>query len=283
MVRPAARRVAASWLREELGISQRLACRAVGLHRSTYHYEPKPIDDAELRAALRRVAARKSRYGYRRLHVLLAREGWELNHKHVYRLYREEGLAVRRKSRKTRAGQKRVKLGTATRVNEHWGMDFVSDTFASGRVFRGLTIVDELSKKSPAIEVDTSLPAARVVEVLDRLKDGGEIPEVLTIDNGPEFISSELERWAHANNVRLHFITPGKPMKNGYCESFNGKFRDECLNENWFETLSDARRIIESWRAEYNGERPHSALGNLSPDEFLPNIMLHQLPRQGLA
>ncbi len=143
--------------------------------------------------------------GYRRLHVLLAREGWRRNHKHVYRLYREEGLAVRRKSRKSRAGQ--------TRVNEHWGMDFVSAPLASSRVFRCLTIVDELSKKSPALEVDTSLSAKRVIEVLDRLKDAGEIPEVLTIDNGPELISSELERWAHENKVTLHFITKGKPRR----------------------------------------------------------------------
>lgn len=235
---------------------------------------------------MRRIAARKSRYGYRRLHVLLGREGWVLNHKHVYRLYREEGLAVRRRSRKRRVAMKRVKLGSATRVNEHWGMDFVSDTLASGRVFRCLTIVDELSKKAPAIEVDTSLPASRVVEVLDRLKDEGQVPEVITVDNGPEFISGELDRWAHANGVRLHFIRPGKPMENGFCESFNGKFRDECLNENWFETLSDACRIVEAYRVEYNGERPHSALGNRSPDEFLANIMLHespQPPRPGLA
>lgn len=283
MVRPAARRLAAKWLHEELQISQRRACRAVGLHRSTFDYEPKFVDDSELRSALRRVAARKSRYGYRRLHVLLGREGWELNHKRLYRLYREEGLGVRRRSRKSRAGQKRVKLGSATRVNEHWGMDFVSDTLGTGRVFRCLTIVDELSKNSPAIEVDTSFPATRVVEVLNRLKDEGQIPEVLTVDNGPEFTSGELERWAHANNVRLHFIRPGKPMENGFCESFNGKLRDECLNENWFEVLSGARRVIENYRVEYNGERPHSALGNRSPVEFLANIMLHQLPRQGLA
>lgn len=279
MVRPAARRIAVEWVREELGVSQRFACRAVGLNRSTCRYASAAVDDNELRAELREVAARRARYGYRRLHVLLARKGWKVNHKLVYRLYREEGLAVRRKSRKKVAAGPRVKLGSAERVNQNWAMDFVTDSLADGRGFRSLTIVDELSKDVPAIEVDFSIGGRRVVEVLERLRLGGKIAEVLTVDNGPEFRGRELDAWAHAHGVKLRFIRPGKPTENAFCESFNGKFRDECLNESWFESLDDARRGIERYRLEYVKERPHSTLGNQSPAEFLASIMPHQQPR----
>src|SRR5579859_1334870 len=279
MVRPLVRREAAVWLRAELLLSERFACRALGLQRSTCRYRPRPGDDGEIRKAIRAVAAKRPRYGYRRLHVLLRRDGWAINHKRTYRLYQEEGLTVRKKRRKEVSAGPRVPLGSATRINQHWGMDFVSDTLANGRGFRCLTIVDELSKESPAIEVDHSLPGRRVVEVLDRLKDEGKLPDVITVDNGPEFVCRELDAWAHRNGVALRFIRPGKPMENAFIESFNGKFRDECLNEHWFEDLLDARGKIESYRVDYNQERPHSALGNLSPATFAARIMLHQLPR----
>jgi putative transposase len=282
MVRPSARRLAVACIREELGLSERLACRAVGLRRSTCRYAPRARTDGDLRVALREEAARRSRFGYRRLHVMLRRKGWVVNHKCIYRLYRAEGLAVRRKSRKKLVKKTKSKVIPATRVNQRWGMDFVSDTLGSGRVFRTLTIVDEVSKKSPAIIVEFSIPAWRVVETLERLKGEGQKPEVLTIDNGPEFRSGELEDWAHENEVELRFSRPGKPTDNPFCESFNGKFREECLNENYWEVLPDAKRGIEAYRIDHNDVRPHSSLGNLSPAEFLATIIPTQTPRFGL-
>lgn len=223
----------------------------------------------ELRAALREVAAEKPRYGYRRLHDRLKRKrGWQVNHKLIYRLYREEQLAVRKKMRKRLAAERRGRLDPATYPNERWSMDFVTDTLSDGRVFRSLTIVDQFSKKLPALEVDFSLTGERVARVLDELAQRGMKPGTIVVDNGPEFAGKALERWAHQNNVELHFIKPGKPTENAFIESFNGKFRDECLNENCFLSIEDARRIIEEFRVEYNDHRPHSSLGNLSPAEF---------------
>lgn len=274
------RRAAVDWLREELDVSQRFACRALGLNRSTCRYQTTASDDSELRSAIRAAASRKARDGYRRVHDQLRRGGWVVNHKLVYRLYRAEGLTVRRRTRKKAFAGPRKKLASATRVNQNWGMDFVGDSLASGRAIRCLTIVDELSKDCPALEVAFSLGANHVVAVLERLKHDGKIPETITVDNGPEFRSRELESWTQANGVELRFIRPGKPMENGFCESFNGKFRDECLNEHWFEALDDAKREIESFRRYYVDQRPHSTLGNQSPAEFLAGIMPHQLPRR---
>lgn len=190
-----------------------------------------------------------------------------MNHKRVHRLYRLEGLSLRRKSRKRRGG--RVgRLMAARRINERWSMDFVSDALAGGTRFRAFTIVDDCSRENPAIEVDTSLTGARVVRVLDRIAEERGLPEVIVCDNGPEFISKAVDRWAYEHGVKLHFIQPGKPTQNAFIESFNGKFRDECLNEHWFLDLADARTKIEAWRREYNQERPHSSLGGLTPEEF---------------
>jgi putative transposase len=245
-----------------------MACRAAGLNRSTMRYESRREPLTELRAALRAVAAEKPRYGYRRLHDRLVKRKWAVNHKLIYRLYCEEELAVRRQARKRLSRAPRGKLAKATKPGEYWSMDFVSDTLMSGRVFRALTIIDQFSKKTPAIEVDFSLPGERVARVLDSLKERGEKPKVIVVDNGPEFAGRALERWAHANDVDLHFITPGKPTENAFIESFNGRFRDECLNQNCFLSIEDARRIIEDFRIEYIEERPHRSLGNLSPAEF---------------
>lgn len=269
MVRPAARRLAAEWAQKEFGLSQRMASRVAGLNRSTLRYRSTRPPLNELRSALREVAAEKPRYGYRRLHDRLARKrGWKVNHKLIYRLYREEQLAVRKKTRKRLAAERRGRLDPATYPNERWSMDFVTDTLIDGRVFRSLTIVDQFLKKSPAIEVDFSLPGERVVRVLEQLKERGIKPRTIVLDNGPEFTGKVLERWAHENQVELHFIRPGKPTENAFIESFNGKFRDECLNENCFLSIDDARRIVEEFRVEYNEDRPHSSLGNLSPAEF---------------
>ena len=191
-----------------------------------------------------------------------------VNHKRTERLYREEGLALRRKRHRKRAAGVRVTLPRPTRPNERWAMDFLHDRLATKRSFRVLTMVDEYSRESPTIVADTSLTGVRVVEVLERLAEGQGLPQVITVDNGPEFASSALDAWAYRRGIRLHFIDPGKPTQNGYVESFNGRFRDECLNEHWFTTLDEAWGLIEAWRQDYNTVRPHSSLGNLTPVEF---------------
>jgi putative transposase len=207
------------------------------------------------------------RWGYRRLCVLLRREGFQVNHKLIHRLYREEGLAVRRKRRK-RTAVARVPLPTSARPNEQWSLDFVSDALADGRKFRCLTLVDQFTRECPVIEVDTSLPGERVVRVLDRVIAVRGTPRVITIDNGPELAGKALDAWAYRHGVLLDFIQPGKPVENAFIESFNGKFRDECLEQHWFLDLADARRLIEAYRQDYNEVRPHSSLGNATPAEF---------------
>lgn len=217
---------------------------------------------------MRELAETRRRFGYRRLHLFLFRERLVVNHKRTERIYREEKLSLRIKKRKRRRSQVRVPLAVPERVNQQWSMDFVSDALCTGRRFRALTIVDDYSRECPAIEVDTSLGGERVCRVLDRLAIERGRPETIRIDNGPEFTGKALDEWAYRNGVKLHFIDPGKPNQNAYIESFNGKFRDECLSENWFVSLEEARRIIEDWREDYNQVRPHSSLNDLTPEEF---------------
>ena len=254
--------------RDEVELSERRACGLVEIDRSSARYRPRRRDDAPLRQRLRELANQRRRYGYRRLHVLLRREGWVVNHKRVYRLYRAEGLRVGQRKRKRSAARGRVPLVAPTRVNQGWSMDFMADALAHGRRFRALNIVDEYTREAPAIEVDTSLPGARVVRVLEELKQQGRKPEWIVTDNGPEFTGKDLDEWAYKNGVRRETIRPGRPMENGYIESFNGKMREECLNEHWFVDLADAREKIEAWRVDYNTRRPHSALGYQTPAEF---------------
>jgi len=199
---------------------------------------------------------------------MLLREGYRINHKRTERLYREEGLSLRLKRRRKRSSHLRVVLAEPERINQHWSMDFVSDSLYNGRRFRTLTVVDDLSKECPVLEVDHSLTGQRVARVLDRVALTRGLPDLITVDNGPEFISKALDAWAHANGVKLHFIQPGKPTQNAYIESFNGKFRDECLNEHVFTSLYDAQTKIESWRKDYNENRPHRSLKQLTPNEF---------------
>jgi putative transposase len=199
---------------------------------------------------------------------MLKRENLVVNHKRTERIYREEGLALRRKKRRKGAAGARAVIPAAVRPNEHWSMDFVSDSIVTGRRFRALTIVDNYTRECPAIEVDTSLGGARVVNVLERLSETRGLPEVITIDNGPEFAGKALDEWAYRKSIKLNFITPGKPVENAYAESFNGRLRDECLNTNWFMNLKQARNIIEDWRRDYNEVRPHSSLKNMTPIEY---------------
>lgn len=249
-------------------LSERRACGLVGMSRSSCRYAGGGRDDTALRMRLRELAAARRRFGYRRLHVLLQREGWTLNHKRVYRIYREEGLCVRKRSRK-RVARERCPLPARSGPNQRWALDFVSDALSWGRKIRLLTVTDTFTREALAIEVDTSLSGVRVARVLDRIIERrGAQPSQITLDNGPELTSKALDQWAYARGVTLDFIEPGKPVQNAYIESFNGRLRDECLNEHWFLSLPDARRTVEDWRIDYNRERPHSALGNLSPEEF---------------
>lgn len=252
---------------EEFRVSERRACGLIGVARSTCRYRQKERGDAELRAALREVALERPRWGYRRLKVLLGRRGWKVNWKRVYRLYREEGLAVRRRKRK-RVAMERQPLRLPMKPDEVWTMDFTHDALASGRKFRTLNLMDGYTREALAIEVDTSLPGPRVVRVLEGLSQERGVPERIQVDNGPEFISQVLDQWAHERGAKLNFIRPGKPTDNGHIESFNGKFRDECLNQFWFVNLAEARERIEAWRQDYNHQRPHSSLGYQTPAEF---------------
>lgn len=268
MVTPAALRSVVTHLKEGFQLSERRACTIVGLCRSSCRYQAKPKNDEEIRARLRELAQKRRKFGATRLHTLLRRAGILINHKRTERLYREEGLSLRLKNRKKRISHLRVVMDRPERINQHWSMDFVSDSLYNGRRFRVLTIVDDLSRECPVLEADHSLTGQRVARVLTRAALTRGLPEVITVDNGPEFISKALDLWAFENNVKLRFIQPGKPTQNAYIESFNGKFRDECLNDNVFVTLNSAQKIIETWRQDYNSERPHSSLNKLTPKEF---------------
>jgi putative transposase len=269
VVGPIAKRDAVGWLVEAHAMSLRRACRVVGLSTATWRYQRRGrCDNAELLARLQAHAAVRARYGYRRLHTLIAREGIVANHKRVHRVYREAGLQVRRRRRKRLTRADRVPLPRPSGRGERWSMDFMADTLADGRPFRTLNIVDDFTRECHVIEIARSLPGARVVRVLDQLHLTVGLPKRIVLDNGPEFAGRALDTWAYARGVDLCFIRPGKPIENAYIESFNGKFRDECLNEHWFLSLADAQGKIEAWRVDYNTVRPHSALAGETPTHF---------------
>lgn len=256
-------------------MSERHACGLIGMHRGSWRYRPRERNDAALQTRLRELAGERPRFGYRRLYIFLRRERtesgelrWPVNHKRVYRLYREEGLAMRRRKRKRFRAEARVPLALPRTANEVWTMDYTHDELSSGRKFRTLNLMDGYTREALAIEVDTSLPGLRVVRVLERLRERRGTPAAIQVDNGTEFTSRVVDQWAYQQGVALHFIERGKPTQNAFIESFNGKFRDECLNQNWFVDLRDAQDRIEAWRLDYNAVRPHSSLGYLTPVEF---------------
>lgn len=249
--------------------SQRRACGLVGLSRSVAQYRGRPQRDDVLRARLKSLAARYRRYGYLRLHVLLADEGLVVNVKRTYRLYREEGLQVRRRKRRRLPRCDRVPLPAPERPMQRWSLDFMSDQLASGRRFRILNIVDDCSRECPGQIIDFSISGERLARFLDQLGRSRGLPRALVMDNGPELTSRAMFDWARQTGVALHFIEPGKPIQNAYVESFNGRVRDECLNEEWFTSLRHARDVIEAWRVHYNTARPHSALGYRPPQTYL--------------
>jgi putative transposase len=257
------------YLGEEWSMSERRACGLAQVCRATVRYQAHGPEDESVRQRLRELAALRKRFGYRRLGVLLRREGLLVNHKRVYRLYREEGLSLRRRKRKRLTSDGRGPGDVASGPNEVWSLDFVSDCTAESRRLKLLTVVDTFTRESLAIEVDTSISGERVARVLDRvIGERGAQPNEIVMDNGPELTSRALDQWAYERGVRLRFIAPGKPVQNCYIESFNGRLRDECLNQHWFWSLADARQIVEEWRLDYNRARPHSALGGLTPEEY---------------
>jgi putative transposase len=265
-------------MQDKTAISQRRACRLVGLSRSVMSYRSeRRHSDARLQGRLRELAAERKRFGYRRLHVLLRREGYVVNHKKVYRLYREADLAVRRRKRRRGLAVARQPLTLPTCANQVWSLDFVMDSIANGRRLKILTVVDDFTKESVLIEPAHCLTGDDVAELLDRVAQFRGYPAAVRTDQGPEFVCKAFDQWAYEHGVTPLLIQPGKPTQNAYIESFNGKFRDECLNEHWFRSLHHAKKEIAAWRRDYNETRPHSSLSNLTPAEFAVNQRQHSI------
>jgi len=265
MVTPAAKREAVAHLRSALDMSERRACRTIGCVRMTVRYRCHRPDDAELRARLRSLAHVRRRFGYRRLHVLLRREGFMVNHKRLFRLYREERLMVRRRGGRKRALGTRAPMLVPQWPNDRWSLDFVADQFIDGRRLRILVVVDDCTRECLALVPDTSISGTRVARELDRLMVAYGKPTTIVSDNGTELTSNAILRWTDDHKVEWHYIAPGKPVQNAFAESFIGRLRDELLNETLFRSLSHTRAVLEAWRTDYNNERPHSRLGWMSP------------------
>ena len=266
-MKPSSKRAVIGYLQKAYQLSQRRACRLVQLSRKAANYQPRRPTDWLLRKRLKELGEQYPRYGYLLLHAMLKAEGLVVNKKKTYRIYRELGMQVRTKRRK-KLVRPRVPMLLPTRLNERWSLDFVSDQLSHGRRFRVLNIVDDFSRACVGQVVAFSISGQRLVRYLDELKAERGLPSTLVLDNGPEFTGKALFFWSKANGVKLHFIQPGKPTQNAFVESFNGKFRDGCLNQHWFRDLADASSIIEAWRKHYNEERPHSSLGYQPPALF---------------
>jgi putative transposase len=265
MVTPAARREAVALLREGLEVSERRACTMIGICRMTVRYRSTRPDDGLLRERMKALAHQRRRFGYRRLHILLRREGYAVNHKRLFRLYREERLAVRRRGGRKRAMGTRAPIAVPLRPNDRWSLDFVSDQLLDGRRFRILVVVDDCTRECLTLVADTSLSGTRVARELDRLVIERGKPGTIVSDNGTELTSNAILTWADVSHVDWHYIAPGKPTQNAFAESFNGRLRDELLNETLFRSLPHARIALEAWRDDYNTDRPHSRLGWLTP------------------
>jgi putative transposase len=274
MVTPAARREAVAHLCSAFLVSERRACSTLAADRSSARYRSSRPDDAVLRRRLRELASQRRRFGYRRLHILLTREGLIMNHKKLRRLYREERLAVRRRGFRKRALGTRAPMALPQGPNQRWSLDFLCDTFTDGRRFRILAVVDDFTRECLALVADTSLSGLRVVRELDALIAIRGRPARIVSDNGTELTSMAILRWSQEQRIEWHYIAPGKPQQNAFIESFNGRLRDELLNETLFISLDHARKTLALWRIDYNTVRPHSALGNLTPAAYAnaPNM-----------
>lgn len=278
-MRPGRRRELVDSLRGTWKVSIRRACGVLKAERSSYHYKRRRCDQANLKTRIKEIAQTRVRYGYRRIHVLLRREGWLVNEKRVYRLYRELGLQLRNKTPKRRVKAKlRDDRAPAVKSNEVWAMDFVHDQLAMGTKIRVLTIVDTFSRFSPAVEPRFRFRGADVVATLERVGKKYGYPRVIRVDQGSEFVSRDLDLWAYQRGVTLDFSRPGKPTDNAFIESFNGKLRAECLNAHWFMSLADAEEKCEAWRRDYNEVRPHSAIGNKVPISLVGPSAAHGPP-----
>ncbi len=238
------------------------------LHRSVCRYQSKKKPDLDLIESIKAIAAERPRFGYPRIHALLKAKGLRVNRKRVYRIYRDLGLAVRKRGRRKYYWGRLTPKEEALGLNQRWSMDFVHDTLSNGRRIRALNIIDDFSRECLAIELGYGLPSARVIDVLERLRHVRGLPKEIVLDNGPEFTSKAMIIWACNARVNLHFIKPGKPTQNAFVESFNGRFRDECLNQHWFTSFEEANKLIQLWKHDYNNIRPHSALNNSTPAQF---------------
>ena len=254
-------------------MSARAACSVLQFPRSSYYYQSRRDPRVALRMRLKELAASRPRFGYRRLHLLLRREGWRVNHKLIHRLYCEEDLQVRTRKRRKVAMQPRLKLDRASRVNERWSMDFVTDQLVGGRYFRVFTVVDQFSRECVALHAGVSIRSKDIGEVLDAAIRRRSAPLSITCDNGTEFTSRYFDAWAYFRKIGLDFIRPGKPVENAFIESFNGRFRDECLNQDWFTDLADAQAALAAWKEDYNESRPHTSLGGLAPQEYVAQLL----------
>lgn len=254
-------------MRAKTNLSERRACSLMGLSRTVLHYVARPTDDT-LQRRLIELAGERRRFGYRRLHTLLEREGFEANHKRVHRLYRQAGLAVRRRRKRDRVAVERRPLQVPPGPNHTWSMDFVFDALSDRRAIKCLTVVDDCTKEAVEILVAKRINGQGVADALDAAARFRGYPATIRTDQGPEFTGRALDQWAHANNVTLTLTQPGKPTQNAYIESFNGKFRDECLNEQWFTSVDHAKAVVAAWRRDYNEVRPHSSIGNCTPAKF---------------
>ena len=272
-MKPVKARGLVDYLQGVFGVSIRQACNVLLFQKSSYFYKPRRPSQAALKQRIREIAETRVRYGYRRIHVLLLRERWNVNVKRVYRLYTEEGLQIRNKRPKRKVSAKlREDRRPPEGANDVWAMDFLSDQLFDGRKIRVLTIVDAFSKVSPAIDVRPRYTGADVVATLERVTAEHGFPNSIRVDNGPEFISKDLDLWAYTNGVTLDFSRPGKPTDNSFVEAFNGKVRAECIDQNWFLSLDDARVKCETFRHDYNHVRPHSSIGFKTPVEFMKSI-----------
>lgn len=267
-MKPVGRKRLAGYVQTQFGVSERRVCRILPVSRKAARYQPvRPAQDAPVISRLKTLGERYPRYGYLLLHGLLRAEGLVHNRKRTYRLYRELGMQVRTRRRK-KLSRPRVPMAIPSRANERWSLDLVFDQLADGRRFKVLNIVDDYSRVCVGQVVDTSISGTRIVRCLEQLRETRGLPGGIVMDNGPEMTSKAMFFWSQLRDVKLLFIQPGKPTQNAFVESFNGKFRDGCLNQQWFRDLTDARRIIEDWRCHYNHERPHSSLDYRAPAVF---------------
>ena len=281
MVRPVERRAVTRWMHEAYRVSLRKACRASGTAMSSMLYRPVRPDQSPLRQRIKEIATNRVSYGYRRVQVLLRREGWKVNAKRTYRLYREEGLCLRSKRpKRRRSASRRQETVTTSGTNQLWAMDFMSDALADGRKVRVLTVIDTFTRECVALEVGGTFGGAEVARVLTRAGVQRGLPVAIHVDNGTEFTSKVFDHWAYANKVRLDFSRPGKPTDNAFIESFNAQARRECLSQHYFTSIIDARVVLDAWRDEYNNRRPHGSLGQKTPAEYRAGGEGAEVPEQ---